>query len=570
MQTFLLKFTTLSIGLAIASLGMVGCDDSADSTTTTETTDASTNTTSTTATSNVLCNYAVNEFNSSASVNAQSTANWSCDSDNRNLTANGIPNHEVGTFPNKGNPNTISTQNVSASLALNPTMATNASRPITIGYALNGVKVEPGTGGSCGSTMDTCVMGNGRDSWRIEALGQSTFDFGIDMNNAHVQPTGQYHYHGMPEKLMEKLNPNHDSMVLVAWAMDGYPIYARYGYAVADDAKSSLVSLKGSYQLKTTAGSGRISTNELPLGTFAQDYEYVAGSGDLDECNGRTGVTPEFPNGTYYYMISDSYPYAPRCLKGTVANAGEGAGGPQGGQGGQPTTEQLFAEMDTNKDNKLAQSEVKGPLATDFASIDTNQDGFLTKAEIDSASNTAQAPAAQTTATGTTTDATQTTTTSTTTNEVEIALTDRLDGKVNNYCLDILGGGDSVNPSDGLQAHTCYSYRGALGNDQIFDASRFSNKQFYMPKYDVCMQASSVSTGASLGLASCDSSNLQQFNFANDGTIRPVSNEQLCVTASGETTYGRSSDHQKKTLELASCNTASANIQTWRARTSMD
>ena len=32
-------------------------------------------------------------------------------------------------------------------------------------------------------------------------------------------------------------------------------------------------------------------------GIFVEDFEYVPGSGDLDECGGRTGVTPEFPGG---------------------------------------------------------------------------------------------------------------------------------------------------------------------------------------------------------------------------------------------------------------------------------
>ena len=36
----------------------------------------------------------------------------------------------------------------------------------------------------------------------------------------------------------------------------------------------------------------------------------------LDDCNGRTGVTPEFPDGIYYYMATDSYPYFSRCVKG--------------------------------------------------------------------------------------------------------------------------------------------------------------------------------------------------------------------------------------------------------------
>ena len=56
--------------------------------------------------------------------------------------------------------------------------------------------------------------------------------------------------------------------------------------------------------------------------TTTQDYEYVAGSGDLDECNGRFGVTPEFPNGIYHYYITDAFPYIQRCVKGTAASTG--------------------------------------------------------------------------------------------------------------------------------------------------------------------------------------------------------------------------------------------------------
>jgi YHYH protein len=60
----------------------------------------------------------------------------------------------------------------------------------------------------------------------------------------------------------------------------------------------------------------RPSTDLVPLGAFLQDWSYSAGSGDLDDCNGRTGVTPEFPEGIYYYMATDDYPYFSRCIKG--------------------------------------------------------------------------------------------------------------------------------------------------------------------------------------------------------------------------------------------------------------
>ena len=36
-------------------------------------------------------------------------------------------------------------------------------------------------------------------------------------------------------------------------------------------------------------------------------------------CNGRSGVTPEFPKGTYHYYATDSYPYLQRCVKGSLS-----------------------------------------------------------------------------------------------------------------------------------------------------------------------------------------------------------------------------------------------------------
>lgn len=50
-----------------------------------------------------------------------------------------------------------------------------------------------------------------------------------------------------------------------------------------------------------------------------------------------------------------------------------------------PTTEELFKQMDANKDAKLSLAEVKGPLKNDFSKIDTNNDGFITKQELDKA-----------------------------------------------------------------------------------------------------------------------------------------------------------------------------------------
>lgn len=265
----------------------------------------------------------------SAAGTLTATWSWTCSNTRRLLTGNGLPNHAVGTFPNSGNPNTISTQTVSTSMTLTPTKASSnqTTGQNAIAYALNSVKFEPGTAGTCPSnatSTSSCNLANGTDTWRLEALGPNdgtrVFDFGTDTNNAHVQPTGVYHYHGMPEGLLTNagITNTNRQMLLVGWAADGYPVYARYCYSSPNDATSALKVCTGSYSLVTTTATGRPSTTVAPLGWFTQDWNYSAGSGDLDDCNGRTGVTPEFPNGIYYYMVTDTYPYYGRCLKGNV------------------------------------------------------------------------------------------------------------------------------------------------------------------------------------------------------------------------------------------------------------
>jgi hypothetical protein len=170
-------------------------------------------------------------------------------------------------------------------------------------------------------------MGGGE--WRMEAVGDNRFDFGDDENHGHVQPTGAYHYHGIPERYLENLDKG-EAMTLVGWAVDGFPIYARYGYTDADDGSSDIKVMASSYVLKSTPDAGRPSVDIYGLGAFTQDWVYSGSSGDLDECNGRFGVTPEFPSGIYHYYLTDSYPFGQRCVKGEAPDAG----GP--GEGGGP------------------------------------------------------------------------------------------------------------------------------------------------------------------------------------------------------------------------------------------
>ncbi len=296
----------------------------------------------------ILTNINEQIYNNDESVNAYSIYSWTSDDIDRILSGNGIPNHEVGTFPNNDNPNTISEQNVNHTFSLFPELVSDEGEAVggpggTIAYALNSVKFDPGTAGRCDDD-GVCSLAQGQGQWNIEALGHDTFDFGDDMNHAHVQPTGEYHYHGMPEFLLDFLGQE-ENMTLVGWASDGFPVYARYVYTEACDAGAEITIPQPSWRLKEegdpgrpeiltelSGGPGGPSYPNIPIemGAFTQDFEYVEDYGDLDECNGRIGVTPEFPDGVYYYMVTDEFPYFSRCLKGEFTS--NGGGGDTGGE----------------------------------------------------------------------------------------------------------------------------------------------------------------------------------------------------------------------------------------------
>lgn len=241
----------------------------------------------------------------------------------RVITANGLPDHEPGSFPNPGNPNRIAAQNHNFRIPTHPrtNAAPSDARGAWFGVARNGVPFEPGTG----------EFWNGRREWNYEAKS-GAIDLGLDAHNAHVQPTGAYHYHGLPRGLIQKLGGDAQRMLLVGWAADGFPIYTSQAHSIATNATSPLKQVRSSWRLKQgTRGGGPGGNYD---GTFTADYEFVPGSGDLDECNGRFGVTPEFPQGTYYYCITEEFPQLARAWRGTpdasFLKRGPGPGRPEG------------------------------------------------------------------------------------------------------------------------------------------------------------------------------------------------------------------------------------------------
>lgn len=228
----------------------------------------------------------------------------------RTITINGIASHNVGVFPNMGNPNTISESSETYTMTTNPQPATNSisGQGYTTAVLFSGVAVDPFTAeffmGSSGVNMN----------WNITTL-QSTTSLGLDCNNAHVQPTGRYHYHGTPSAYLESLGMIDGSQMLkVGYAADGFPVYYKYGYATDG---LTMESYQSGYQLKTVerGGDGNSAPDGCPDGYYFQDYEYVNGTSELDACNGKFGKTPESDN-EYYYVITDNFPSVPICFSG--------------------------------------------------------------------------------------------------------------------------------------------------------------------------------------------------------------------------------------------------------------
>ena len=169
-------------------------------------------------------------------------------------------------------------------------------------------------------------------------------------------PNG-YHYHydanciywepGMGEDMSDydlSLIRSDQHSPIVGWAFDGYPIYGMYGY---DNDGTTIRAITSSYVVERTQDGGDQGYNGI------DDWNYMGGVGDLDECNGRFGPTPEYPDGIYHYVstalsgsptaVTDTngqtvgmigFPYFLLCYHGIADVNGQDLGGGQGPPGG--------------------------------------------------------------------------------------------------------------------------------------------------------------------------------------------------------------------------------------------
>ena len=237
------------------------------------------------------------------------------------VVSTGIPNHDYDS----GGGCCTAVQSMTNVFPLRPQMASSPTYSSTrgaIAIAVNGVAIF---GPEDSNDQDVVI-------WTATSDQEPQ----LAMCGAHAEPNqGTYHYHSDANCIHWHAGAGEDwydydfSKVaktthskIIGFAKDGFPIYGTYGYA-ADNV--TIKEITSSYRLKT----GATGANGIA------DQEYVAGLGDLDECNGRFGKTPEFPDGIYHYYStrvngagSYGFPYFPLCYKGVVSS---GTGGMTGG-----------------------------------------------------------------------------------------------------------------------------------------------------------------------------------------------------------------------------------------------
>ncbi|MEM7256335.1 MAG: YHYH protein [Pseudomonadota bacterium] len=240
------------------------------------------------------------------------------------FATNAIPNHDFNDGK-RAFRNEVSEQYMVVTVSKSPQLASSVT-PLSLSYDnavfLNGVKLDLlaaacyGVGrGQLGQEKIGCGDRHSDNPWRYDPLSALN-DFGTDSHHAHAQPDGSYHYHGGPQVLYDSnCDINQTPSPVVGFAADGFPVYgpcfddngtirkAQSGFVL----KSGLRQPVEGYE---TPATPHVASNRYD-GQFRGDYEYVASTGDLDECNGMQ------VNGQYGYYITDQYPWVMSCFKGT-------------------------------------------------------------------------------------------------------------------------------------------------------------------------------------------------------------------------------------------------------------
>ena len=230
------------------------------------------------------------------------------------FVSNGIPDHQrdaeyavpkggvqaptANTAVATADPTVAQSYDVSIPLSPSKAASTTSTSLGIIGYMISGAALfnpYEGDGTTVATASNFSVKNaSGQDVWFLDDCA------------GHPTPMGQYHYHALPKCVTASVDTTDGPSHIIGIALDGYPIYGNR------DASGDAVK-----------------------------------AADLDECNGITSATPEFPNGTYHYVLLDTADSTSsiRCFAGVVDAAlassqgmpGMGGGpGRPGGQAGPP------------------------------------------------------------------------------------------------------------------------------------------------------------------------------------------------------------------------------------------
>ena len=139
------------------------------------------------------------------------------------------------------------------------------------------------------------------------------------------------------------------------------------------------------------------SLNDEPAGNFVEDYEYVFGSGDLDQYNGRFCKTPEYSNGRYCYFVTidateDGNPVFPYILgpqynsvvdKWNLVDQAVQQNIPEGVVRYRDPYENVDIDVERVPNASTNSLTTEGGDILLFEIEDENRDGFISQAETD-------------------------------------------------------------------------------------------------------------------------------------------------------------------------------------------
>ncbi len=214
------------------------------------------------------------------------------------------------------------------------------------GIAIDGVPFRSPNSGIIASIGGRNYTENGALFPLQEYQDDSTDPWGYFADGSGIiDKDRKFYYHTDPRFLYAKDPTEHSP--IVGYAFDGNPIYGPYGYstkfkgnwnsqfsysagdivrnnrtanvfyvALQDNVNTPLTNIEywrlamptEPYQVMRSSyklSEAQRSNSTFPDGTYIEDFEYVAGLGDLDQHNGKfCNETPDYPGGTYAYFIT--------------------------------------------------------------------------------------------------------------------------------------------------------------------------------------------------------------------------------------------------------------------------